>query len=103
MDTVIFSSPIMWALVAIVSFMHVVSAVIGISKKSWTYVLIAVNAVAHIAFFVVALIIGAKSEEIFLAIMISATVGMLSVFISEKIAPAPSESADAGEEEEHGI
>ena len=105
MDTLIFSSPIMWALVAFVSLAHVATAVptvLGISKNTLTYAMIALDVLAHIALFAVALILGAKAEEIFIAVMMSAAVGMLTVFISEKLA-AKRLDAESGEEDGDGI
>ena len=96
----------MWIFVALVSVIHIVSAVLyalGISKGVLTYVLVGVDAIAHIALFAAALIIGVKAEELFLAVMISAAVGMLSVFVSEKILLKRSSCDAVGEEDKNGI
>ena len=96
----------MWAFVALVSLIHIVSAVLyalGALKGALTYVLVGIDAIAHIALFAVALIIGVKAEELFLAVMISAAVGMLSVFVSEKIALKHASAQAVGEEDKNGI
>ena len=106
MDTLIFSSPLMWVFTALVSLFHIACAVatyLGVSKRALSYVFIASDAIAHIVLFAAALVIGAEAEEIFLAVIISAAVGMLSVFISEKKAAARTSAAEEGEEEDNGI
>lgn len=96
----------MWAFVALVSLLHIVSAVLyalGISKGVLTYVLVGIDALAHIVLFAAALIIGVKAEELFLAVMISAAVGMISVFVSEKISLKHASAQAVGEEDKNGI
>ena len=90
-DTQIFSSPILIIFVALVSVLHVASAILSVLRPVWSFgtvgfaVTVALNAVAHIAMFVTALLVGASAEELFLAVMISSAVGMLAVFISERV------------------
>ena len=107
-DTVLFSSPIMIALVAIVSVLHIASAVPLVAvtsdemKKTLSAVFAVLGILAHIALFATALVLKAKAEELFLAVMISVTVGMLSVYISEKLGKSKS-SKDEVKEENDGI
>ena len=103
-DTVLFTSPIIIVLVAVASLLHIAAAVptaLGVGegvKKPLSVILAVLNILAHIALFATALIMKAKAEELFLAVMISAAVGMLSVYISEAVAKKRS-----GKENNDGI
>ena len=92
----------MIALVALVSLLHIAAAVpmaLGMGEKKTLSIVFAVLCVvAHIALFATALVLKAKAEELFLAVMISAAVGMLSVYISETLAKKRS-----GKENNDGI
>ena len=96
----------MWVPIAAVVLLHVLSAVrfaLGISGSVLNYALLLGNALAHITLFAVALILGVKAEEVFLAVMISAAVGMLSVFFSEKAASKRAAEQIDGKENNDGI
>ena len=96
----------MWAFVALVSLLHIVSAVLyalGALKGALTYIFVGIDAIAHTVLFAAALIIGVKAEELFLAVMISAAVGMISVFVSEKFALKHASAQAVGEEDKNGI
>lgn len=108
MDTVIFSSPVIIALVCLVSALHIASAIptaVGVSeraRKTLSTIFAVLGILSHIALFAAALILKTGAEEIFLAVMISAAVGMLSVYISEKVAEKKSAIA-VRKEENDGI
>ena len=91
----------MIVLAAVASLLHIAAAVpaaLGVGGKKLSVVFMVLGILAHIALFATALVLKAGAEELFLAIMISAAVGMLSVYISETVAKKRS-----GKEKNDGI
>ena len=108
-DTAVFSSPIIIILVVFCSLVHIASAIptaLGIQgklKNVLFYVTLGVCITAHIALIVTALILKATAEELFLSLMISAAVGMLSVYFSERIVARHTSRGEIDKEGGNGI
>ncbi len=90
MDFVLFTSPIALPIIGVIIALHIVSAIPRISAPSKSRLPIillgSLNLLLHIALVAFSVVTDAPSEELFMAVMLSAAVGASAMGISEWLA-----------------